>query len=290
MIDGNRKDADEMRITNNLTALNSQRQQGVNNNSVSKAAEKLSSGSRINKAADDAAGLAISEKMRTQIIGALTASRNSQDAISLIQVAEGGLQSIHGMLQRQRELAVQSASDTNQDAVDREAMQQEFGQIVNEIDNVTNTLDFNGTKVLDGSAGAITIQAGANSDDTIEIDINSMKAGDLLGYEGDYNESTDVNIASSAAATAALDTLSSAVNNVSMQRAELGAIQNRLEYRMQNLSIQAENAAAAESRIRDADMAKTMTEFTTKNILQRASTAMLAQANALPQGVLRLLG
>jgi len=279
-----------MRINNNIGALNTQRQAGINNNAVANRLEKLSSGKRINRAADDAAGLAISEKMRTSILGTMTASRNTQDAISLIQVAEGGLQSIQSMLQRGRELAVQSANGTNDDGVDRAALQNEFENIVAEIDDTSGTAQFNGMNVLDGSGGPITVQAGPNAEDTVDIDINAMSAAQLLGFEGDeYNAATDANVATGVAASAAIDTVDNAVNDISMQRAELGAIQNRLEFRMQALDIQAENATAARSRINDTDMARTMTELTTRNILQQASNAMLAQANARPQNILGML-
>jgi len=279
-----------MRINNNIGALNTQRQVGVNNNAVANKIEKLSSGKRLNRAADDAAGLAISEKMRTQILGTMQASRNTQDAVSLIQTAEGGLQSLQNMLQRGRELALQSASGTNQDKVDREALQSEFGNIVNEIDDTASTVQFNGMNVLDGSINPITIQAGPNEGDTVDIGIAAMTAGELLGFTGtDYNASTDANLASASAASSAIGTIDNAINDVSLQRAELGALQNRLEFRMQTLDIQAENATAAESRIRDSDMAKMMTELTSKNILQKASTAMLAHANARPQNIAGML-
>jgi len=279
-----------MRINNNIGALNTQRQVGVNNNAVANKIEKLSSGKRLNRAADDAAGLAISEKMRTQILGTMQASRNTQDAVSLIQTAEGGLQSLQNMLQRGRELALQSASGTNQDKVDREALQSEFGNIVNEIDDTTSTVQFNGMNVLDGSLSPITIQAGPNEEDTVDIGIGAMNAGELLGFTGtDYNASTDANLSSAASASSAISTIDNAINDVSLQRAELGALQNRLEFRMQALDIQAENATAAESRIRDSDMAKMMTELTSKNILQKASTAMLAHANAKPQNIVGML-
>ena len=279
-----------MRINNNIGALNAQRQSGINNNAVANKLEKLSSGKRINRAADDAAGLAISEKMRTQILGTMTASRNTQDAVSLIQVAEGGLQSLQSMLQRGRELAIQSANGTNDDAVDRQALQSEFANIVAEIDDTSNTTQFNGMNVLDGTNSPITIQTGPNAGDTVDIEIGAMNAGALLGFEGEeYNAETDVNIASTAAASNAISTTDNAINDISMQRAELGAMQNRLEFRMQALDIQAENATAARSRISDTDMAKTMTELTSKNILQQASNAMLAQANARPQSILGML-
>jgi len=279
-----------MRINNNIGALNTQRQLGINNNTVANRMEKLSSGRRINRSADDAAGLAVAEKMRTQILGSRQASRNTQDAVSLIQVAEGGLQSIQNMLQRGRELAVQSASGTNQDQVDREAIQGEFENIVAEVDSTAGTTQFNGINVLDGSNGPITVQAGPNSEDTSEINIGAMNAAQLLGFEGDeYNAATDANLATAPAASSAIGTIDNAINDISLQRAELGAMQNRLEFRMQALDIQAENATAAESRIRDSDMAKMMTELTAGNILQRASTAMLAHANARPQNIVGLL-
>jgi len=280
----------DMRINSNIGALNAQRQVGINNNAVANRLEKLSSGKRVNRSSDDAAGLAISEKMRTQIIGALTASRNTQDGVSLIQVAEGALQGLQGMLQRAREIAVQSASGTNQDPVDREALQGEFENIVNELDDTAKTTTFNDKKVLDGTNNPIPIQAGPNSGDTVKIEIGAMTAQNLLGLnDQQYNAGTDVNVATAASASSAIGTVDNAINDISMQRAELGAIQNRLEFRMQALDIQAENATAAESRIRDSDMAKMMTELTSKNILQKASTAMLAQANTRPQGILGLL-
>ena len=279
-----------VRINNNIGALNAQRQSGINNDAVSNRLEKLSSGKRINRAADDAAGLAISEKMRTQILGTMAASRNTQDAVSLIQVAEGGLQAQQSMLQRGRELAIQSANGTNDDAVDRQALQSEFANIVAEIDDTANTTQFNGMNVLDGTNAPVTIQAGPNAEDTVDIEIGAMTASALLGFEGEqYNEATDANVASAAAASNAIGTVDNAINDISMQRAELGAMQNRLEFRMQALDIQAENATAARSRISDTDMARTMTELTSKNILQQASNAMLAHANARPQNVLGIL-
>jgi len=279
-----------MRINNNIGAMNAQKQAGINSNAVANRLEKLSSGKRINRAADDAAGLAISEKMRTQILGTMTASRNTQDAVSLIQVAEGGLQSIQSMLQRGRELAIQSANGTNDDAVDRQALQNEFANIVAEVDDTASTAQFNGMNVLDGTNDPVTIQAGPNAEDTVNIEIGAMTANALLGFEGEeYNASTDVNIASTAAASNAIGTTDNAINDISMQRAQLGAMQNRLEFRMQALDIQAENATAARSRISDTDMARTMTELTSKNILQQASNAMLAHANAKPQNILGIL-
>jgi len=270
-----------MRINNNITAINSHRQYSINNNNIGKNVEKLSSGFRVNRAADDAAGLAISEKMRAQIRGLNMASKNSQDAISLVQVAESGMQTIQDILQRMRELAVQAASDTNV-SLDREAIDLEVKQLIEEIDMIADTTEFNEMKMLDGSFFDKIIQAGANVGQTMSLTISAMNATNL-------GVSTH-NVKTREAAVDALAQITIALSSVSMQRAKLGAYQNRLEYKVKNLDNAAENIAAAESRIRDADMAKMMTEFTKNNILFQASTAMLAQANALPQGVLQLLG
>ena len=276
-----RKRAFIMRINNNITALNSHRQYAINNGNIGKNVEKLSSGYRVNRAADDAAGLAISEKMRAQIRGLNMASKNSQDAISLVQVAESGMQTIQDILQRMRELSVQAASDTNVE-LDREALDLEIQELILEIDQIAVTTEFNEMKLLDGYFQNRVIQAGANVGQTMTLSISAMNAKGL-GVEK-HNVKTRPN------AVAALAQITVALSSVSMMRAKLGAYQNRLEYKIKNLDNAAENIAAAESRIRDADMAKMMTEFTKNNILFQASTAMLAQANALPQGVLQLLG
>ena len=304
-----------MRINNNITAINSHRQYTINNRGISKNMEKLSSGFRVNRAADDAAGLAISEKMRAQIRGLNMASKNSQDAVSLVQVAEGGMQTIQDILQRMRELSVQASSDTNV-TLDREALNLELQQLIEEIDDIANTTEFNEMKLLngqwssdgkssiDGTDGKdLIIQAGANSGQTMAINISSMNAATLLlkvdatedfaigaNKVSTFDKLDEVNIKTRANAQLVLSSITAALNNVSTQRAHLGAYQNRLEYKINNLDNAAENLAAAESRIRDADMAKMMTEFTKNNILFQASTAMLAQANVLPQGVLQLLG
>ena len=270
-----------MRINNNITAINSHRQYMINNSGISKNVEKLSSGFRVNRAADDAAGLAISEKMRAQIRGLSMASKNSQDAISLVQVAESGMQTIQDILQRMRELAVQAASDTNV-SLDRDALDLEVQELIKEIDQIADTTEFNEMKLLDGFFKDKVIQAGANVGQTMTLSISSMNAEGLgVATHG---------VKTRATANAALAQITVALSSVSMMRATLGAYQNRLEYKIKNLDNAAENIAAAESRIRDADMAKMMTEFTKNNILFQASTAMLAQANALPQGVLQLLG
>jgi len=263
-----------MRIQNNITAVNSHRQYGLNNINIGKNVEKLSSGYRVNRAADDAAGLAISEKMRTQIRGLNMASRNSQDGISLVQTAEGALQSAHDIMQRMRELAVQSRNGTNDTEVDRKALDLEFQQLDLELAQITDTVKFNDMTVF---ARSFTLQTGANEADTTTFTIGALG-------------NTGFNVATEADAASTITAMTTEINRLSTTRAALGAIQNRLEFKIANLDNSAENLMAAESRIRDTDMAKMMTEFTKNNILFQASTAMLAQANALPQGVLQLLG
>ena len=269
-----RKRAFIMRIANNITAVNSHRQYGINNANIGKNVEKLSSGYRVNRAADDAAGLAISEKMRTQIRGLNMASKNSQDAISLVQTAEGAMQSAHNIMQRMRELAVQSANGTNV-TLDRQALDLEFQQLADELTQVESTFTFNELKLF---SDMFTVQSGANEGHVTTFSVGSI------------NLVSNQNISSIGGASVAITAINSAINTLSLTRAQLGAVQNRLEFKIQNLDNTAENLQAAESRIRDADMAKMMTEFTKNNILFQASTAMLAQANALPQGVLQLLG
>jgi len=265
-----------MRINNNITAINSHRQYGINNGNIGKNVEKLSSGFRVNRAGDDAAGLAISEKMRTQIRGLNMASKNSQDGISLVQTAEGAMQVAHNIMQRMRELAVQSRNGTNDgdNGVDREALNLEFQQLNNEINQISTTVKFNEMTVF---GVTFTIQSGANS-----IDTTTFSIGKLEGPGGYINTESQ--------AAEAIGNLTTSINALSTNRARLGAIQNRLEFKIQNLDNSAENLQAAESRIRDADMAKMMTEFTKNSILFQASTAMLAQANSIPQSVLQLVG
>ena len=263
-----------MRINNNITAINSHRQYGINNLAIGKNVEKLSSGYRVNRAADDAAGLAISEKMRTQIRGLNMASKNSQDGISLVQTAEGAMQTAHNIMQRMRELAVQSRNGTNDTSIDRAALDLEYQQLTLEIDQIESTVRFNDMEIFDKS---FLIQSGANAGDTTIFTVGTLLApGGSIGTQAD--------------AATQIDALTTAINSLSTNRATLGAIQNRLEFKIHNLDNSAENLAAAESRIRDVDMAKMMTEFTKNSILFQASTAMLAQANALPNSVLQLLG
>ncbi|MCR8983148.1 flagellin [Brevibacillus laterosporus] len=383
-----------MRINHNVSALNTHRQLGVNTGASGKNLEKLSSGLRINRAGDDAAGLAISEKMRGQIRGLEMASKNAQDGISLIQTAEGALTETHSILQRMRELAVQASSDTNE-GVDRQKLQAEVDELSKEIKRISTDTEFNNQKVLDGSFEDKTFHIGANQGQNIKLSINDMsneklgvtglqsketavatdiqvgntsgdsfkvelkaetavknaevkettakidkdgnivitlkqdagqaaKAGDItatkqevvdalkkIGIEAsvdgakaadkvtasnttiaaatDADDTKGVNISTQKAADKAITTINNALNKVSEERSKLGANQNRLEHTINNLGATAENLTAAESRIRDVDMAKEMMDFTKNNILTQAAQAMLAQANQQPQGVLQLL-
>lgn len=274
-----------MRINTNLAALNAWRNMTINNDKMSKSLEKLSSGYRVNRAADDAAGLAVSEKMRAQIRGLNMAVRNAQDGVSLVQTAEGGAQKIQDMLQRMRELAVQASNDTLTDP-DRALLQEEFQNLIQEIDRTANSTKFNTKALIDGSVAGttLTIQVGpgtSTSADHITISLQPLDAAEL-GVDG-------LNINNVTAAQAAINQLDIAINDVSTARANFGALQNRLEAAIETLLIQAENLTAAESRIRDVDMAQEMANFTKFQILQQASTAMLAQANVAPQSILSLL-
>ncbi|MBJ6361932.1 flagellin [Paenibacillus sp. GCM10012307] len=350
-----------MRINHNIAALNTHRQLGNNTAGASKNLEKLSSGLRINRAGDDAAGLAISEKMRGQIRGLDMAAKNAQDGISLIQTAEGALTETHSILQRMRELAVQAASDTNE-GVDREKLQAEVNELAKEITRISTDTEFNNQKVLDGSFKEKIFHIGANAGQNIKLSIDNMssdslKVGQNLKADGndlkdsagsvvgtwqaaqaatpavpevpesapgagdgtpavpaqeakaagyydtdgklvlaadaalaaDSEVTLGVDISSQSTADAAITTINDALNTVSEERSKLGANQNRLEHTINNLGTTSENLSAAESRIRDVDMAKEMMDFTKNNILTQAAQAMLAQANQQPQGVLQLL-
>ncbi len=280
-----------MRINNNIMAMNANRQLGINNTSLAKSLEKLSSGYRINRAGDDAAGLSISEKMRAQIRGLQMASKNAQDGISLIQTAEGALDEVHSILQRMRELAVQAANDTNVE-VDRDAIQKEVNELIDELDRIARDTQFNEQTLLNGDlettsgtsgvTGGLVFHIGANEDQNIRLGIGDMSASGL--------QVKDVDVTSQSDANSAITTINDAIKTVSEERSKLGAYQNRLEHTIKNLDNAAENLQAAESRIRDVDMAKEMMEFTKQSILQQAATAMLAQANQVPQSVLKLLG
>ncbi len=273
-----------MRIQHNITAINSNRNLGNNNSAVAKNLEKLSSGYRINRAGDDAAGLAISEKMRAQITGLETAEKNANDAVSLIQTAEGSLTEVHSMLNRMVELATQSANgiyDEGEEATDRPAMQAEISSLKDEINRIATSTNFNGTKLLDGNFEDKTFQIGDTATDILTVTIADMGTEEL-GID-------ELDISTLDGARGAIDTIKTAINTVSTQRAGLGALQNRLEHTINNLNVNVENMTAAESRIRDVDMAKEMMAYTKNNILVQASQSMLAQANSVPQGVLQLL-
>lgn len=279
-----------MIINNNLNAMNAHRQMGINVNQNGNSMEKLSSGLRINRAGDDAAGLSISEKMRGQIRGLDQASRNSQDGISMIQTAEGALNEVHSILQRMRELAVQGANDTNVDK-DREAIGQELTELGKELDRIKDNTEFNTQKLLDGTAGeagTVSIQVGANEDQLMELDFTT-EGIDLSSVVTALGALDETDVADAATATALITTINDELEKVSAGRSLLGAYQNRLEHTIKNLDNASENLQAAESRIRDVDMAKEMMEFTRTNILNQASQAMLAQANQQPQAVLQLL-
>ena len=275
-----------MRINHNLSALNAWKNMTVNDGGQTKSLEKLSSGLRIGRAADDAAGLSISEKMRGQISGLNQASRNAQDGISLLQTAEGALQETHTILQRMRELAVQSASDTVTNE-DRAEVQKEINALRVEIDRISTDTEFNTQKLLNGGYTGKIIHIGANASQSLTVTVGNMNAT-ALSVNGGSAE-LGIKIDTQSDANTAITTINTAINTVSGERSKLGAIQNRLEHTIANLSTSAENLTAAESRIRDVDIAVEMMNFTKYQILSQASTAMLAQANAKPQAVLQLL-
>jgi len=307
-----------MRIQHNISALNTHRNLTFNNAQASKNLEKLSSGYKVNRAGDDAAGLAISEKMRGQIRGLDMATKNAQDSVSLIQTAEGALNETHAILQRMRELAVQSSNDTNVSS-DRAALQLEINSLAKEITRISTDTEFNTQKLLDGTfggqvtsgagfdinnatnAGGKVFHIGANSGQSINLSVGNMSASALgvnaaddasavaeLGAT-DKIGTTGINISTQTAADNSISIIDKALNRVSETRASLGAVQNRLEHTINNLGATSENLTAAESRIRDTDMAAEMMAFTKNNILTQAAQSMLAQANQQPQGVLQLL-
>lgn len=274
-----------MIVQHNMTALNANRQLGVSNSSLAKSTEKLSSGYRINRAGDDAAGLSISEKMRGQIRGLNQASDNAQNGISLIQTAEGALNEIHSVLQRMRELSVQAANDTNY-SVDRTAIGDEQDQLQQEITRIATQTQFNQMNLLDDTFKNKNLQVGANNGQSIQISITGMKASSVGGI--DVSKAKD-QMGSYGKATKFIETVDNAIKAVSSQRSNLGAIQNRLEHTIANADNTSENLQAAESRIRDVDMADEMVKYSKSSILQQAGQSMLAQANQSTQGVLSLL-
>jgi flagellin len=317
-----------MRIQHNITALNAHRNLTNNNSSVGKSLEKLSSGYRINRAGDDAAGLAISEKMRAQITGLATAQKNANDGISLVQTAEGALTEVHSMLNRMVELATQSANGTYSTA-NRQEMQKEINRLNEEIDRISQTANFNGTKLFTASASGvggtggtgttgqaattITLHVGDSHEtaNQLKVTFQAMSSSKLglhstnpntfaktLGTTGftDTSKSgvdavtiNNIDLTSADSARHAISVAQAAIDMVSSMRSDFGAMQNRLDHTINNLSVQEENITAAESRIRDVDMAKEMMAYTKNNILVQSAQAMLAQANQVPQGVLQLL-
>ncbi len=302
-----------MVVQHNMQAANTNRQLGITVGASSKATEKLSRGYKINRAADDAAGLAISEKMRSQVRGLSRASTNAQDGISCVQTAEGALNEVHSILQRMNELATQAANDTNT-SIDRNALKLEVQELASEIDRISSSTQFNTMDLLDGSFTGKNLQVGSICGQRIELNISSLSASALFGVQrqsgtttaqidwdadptpglhglsGTTLQTPALSLSSFAAAGHTMQIVQKALDYVSTQRSQLGAVQNRLEHTIANLDTTTENTDAAESRIRDTDMAKEMVEYSKNNILVQAGQSMLAQANQSTQGVLSLLG
>ncbi len=282
-----------LRINNNIAAQNAYRNLSVTDGQMGKSLEKLSSGFRINRAADDAAGLSISEGLRSQIGGLKVAVRNAQDGISVVQTAEGALTETHSILQRMRDLSVQASSTGSQDTDARTAAQTEFTQLNAELDRIATTTAFGGQKLLDPSGAYTgTFQVGANtaSADQIAVDLGTAAFGGVTAVTG--FDSTGLGVVSLdlvTGASAAITAIDDAIKGISTARATLGAYQNRFEHTINNLNVAVENLSASESRIRDTDMASEMVSFTRSQILTQAGTSMLAQANQAPQNVLSLL-
>ncbi len=274
-----------MVVQHNLQAANTNRQLGITTSAQAKSTEKLSSGYKINRAADDAAGLSISEKMRSQIRGLNKASSNAQDGVSLVQTAEGALNETHSILQRMNELATQAANGTNT-SVDRSAIRAELDQLTSEINRIQSTTQFNTMNLLDGTFSGATkkmkLQVGALSGQSIDFSIANMCAT-KIGLE------TALSVSTFTKAGSYMKAVQDAIEVVSKQRSAMGAIQNRLEHTIANLDTTSENTQSAESRIRDTDMASEMVTYSKNNILAQAGQSMLAQANQSTQGVLSLL-
>jgi flagellin len=269
-------------INQNIAATNAYRNLSTTQGDLSKSLEKLSSGFRINRAADDAAGLAISEGLRSQVGGLKVAARNAQDGISVVQTAEGALTEVHSILQRVRDLAVQGANDSNS-AEARTNIETEISSLGTELTRISDSTNFNGTKLLDGSKASLDFQVGADGDANSKItvtldDVKTTVAGIAA-----------LKVTDNTTAQASITSVDTAIKAVSTTRAGLGAMQNRLEHTVKNVNVAVENLSASESRIRDTDMAQEMVSFTRAQILSQAGTAMLAQANQIPQGVLSLL-
>ena len=275
-----------MIVQHNMTALNANRQLGITNTNLARSTEKLSSGYRVNRAADDAAGLSISEKMRGQIRGLEQASTNAEDGQSLIQTAEGALSEIHSVLQRMRELTVQASNDTNVSA-DRKAIAKEVRALTSEINRIATQTQFNTMGLLSGGFKNKKLQVGANTNQTISITISSMTAA-KLGVSAAVIAKV-ISSKTGADITKLITTVNTAITKVSTQRSALGALQNRLDHTIANADNMAENLQSSESKIRDVDMADEMVSYSASSILQQAGQSMLAQANQATQGVLSLL-
>ncbi|HSE10510.1 MAG TPA: flagellin [Nocardioidaceae bacterium] len=273
-----------LRINQNIAAMNSYRNLSVTDGQMAKSLEKLSSGFRINRAADDAAGLAISEGLRAQVGGLKVAVRNAQDGVSVVQTAEGALTEVHSILQRMRDLAVQAANEGSQNLEARQAAAAEVTELGSELTRISDTTQFNGVKLLDSSYSGV-FQVGANAGENLTVAVaQDFDAAALLGAAP-----TAASFDTAGAADTFITAVDDAIKTVSSERAKLGAVQNRFEHTINNLNVAVENLSASESRIRDTDMAAEMVSFTRSQILSQAGTAMLAQANQAPQGVLRLL-
>ena len=269
-----------LRINNNISAMNTQRQLTQTDRALSSSLERLSSGLRINRAADDSAGLAISQRLRSQITGLRMASQNAEQAKNMVQTAEGYLNEVHNMLGRMRELAVQAASDTVDDT-NRASLDAEFSLLRDEIERISTASEYNNQKLLDGSfSGTFQIGANGDADNAISFTIGSVAPADLTIDASSIASLTD--------AVSALDEIGSAIDTISSTRSDLGTIQNRLAYTVASVDNAAENLTSSESTIRDLDISSEITEFTKSQILVQAGMSMLAQANAVPQNVLSL--
>ena len=272
-----------LRINQNIAAQNAYRNLSVNDGQMSKSLEKLSSGFRINRAADDAAGLAISEGLRSQVGGLKAATRNAQDGVSVVQTAEGALTEVHSILQRARDLQVQASNGSN-NQTSLDGINTELNSLADEITAIGTRTDFNGVKLLDGAAN-LKFQVGANSGDTLSVDLSGVKLADAAQA---LKDAATANVGG-LGDTTQIDKINTQITAISKSRSDMGASQNRLEHTINSLSVAVENLSASESRIRDTDMAQEMVSFTKSQILSQAGTAMLAQANQAPQGVLQLL-
>ncbi len=270
-----------LRINNNIAAFNAYRNLSVTDGQMSKSLEKLSSGFRINRAADDAAGLAISEGLRSQVGGLKQAVRNALDGVSVVQTAEGALTEVHSILQRVRDLSVQAANEGANSSTSLAAIQSEITALGSALSDIATRTDFNGTKLLDGTNTALTFHVGANATDTTAVTLTDITAV-ATAVAG-------IDVTAAGGGAAGITAVDAEITTVSTARAELGASQNSLEHTINNLNVAVENLSASESRIRDTDMAQEMVAFTRSQILSQAGTAMLAQANQAPQSVMKLL-